>query len=163
MGWFEKGAFVPVLLITDYVKRLGRTTRMPMRVVCSWTTRGMPEHCLAQVLAQADRNYQLSENTSSSHRAQEIYIHATRCTQTPLEQTSLFCWVSCHLHLRFRASLSKPWSISACRDFRSIRSRSWNPHIPAVANGISELSTGCQTDERKAHFRPSFKVHAEEI
>lgn len=47
---------------------------------------------------------------------------------TPL--TSLFCWVCCHLHLLFRASRSAPLFIMVYRDFLSIRSLSWKPHIP---------------------------------
>lgn len=45
-------------------------------------------------------------------------------------RTSLFCWVCCHLHLLFRASLSAPLFIMVYRDFLSIRSLSWKPHIP---------------------------------
>lgn len=44
--------------------------------------------------------------------------------------TSLFCWVCCHLHLLFRASLSAPLFIMVYSDFLSIRSLSWKPHIP---------------------------------
>lgn len=44
--------------------------------------------------------------------------------------TSLFCWVCCHLHLLFRASRSAPLFIMVYRDFLSIRSLSWKPHIP---------------------------------
>lgn len=62
----------------------------------------------------------------------------TRWRVGPL--TSLFCCVCCHLHLRFRASFSTPRSISTYRDFRSIRSRSWKPHIPVPTKHKNQLS-----------------------
>lgn len=60
----------------------------------------------------------------------EEVSYGVRCAKTDTLPTSLFCWVCCHLHLLFRASLSAPLFIMVYRDFLSIRSLSWKPHIP---------------------------------
>lgn len=60
-----------------------------------------------------------------------VYPWETRCSH-PSSLTSLFCCVCCHLQRRFNASFSAPFSISAYKAFRSIKSRSWKPHIPVA-------------------------------
>lgn len=91
-----------------------------------------------------------SPGTSSSFlRLRPCTHRSRRLAQRAGPLTSLFCCVCCHLHLRFRASFSTPRSISTYRDFRSIRSRSWKPHMPASKqkrkNQLSHSREDCTT------------------